>query len=118
MKTCRKCLETLDDSFFRKEKRVKDGLGSWCKPCTRKYNLVKRYGEGAVDHYEKTAYTQDGRCAICDAYPNKIRLALDHCHKSNKLRGLLCGACNTALERIESVEDFALKALKYLKEHE
>jgi hypothetical protein len=47
---------------------------------------------------------QDNRCAICRKpetskhQSGTIRkLAVDHCHETGKLRGLLCTKCNTGL---------------------
>jgi hypothetical protein len=60
---------------------------------------------------------QGGVCAICSAPPKdekKLRLAVDHCHKSDRNRGLLCTMCNHALERIENDPDWGNKALNYL----
>lgn len=59
---------------------------------------------------------QNGCCAICGKHQNqfKKRLALDHNHKSLKLRGLLCFYCN---KRVVGRLDYptALKVLNYLK---
>lgn len=38
-----------------------------------------------------------GYCAICGRKPERKQLALDHCHETGKLRGLLCVQCNTGL---------------------
>ena len=40
---------------------------------------------------------QDGRCAICMNKSVTIRLAVDHSHSNNRVRGLLCRRCNRAL---------------------
>ena len=43
---------------------------------------------------------RNGRCWICGEKPK--RLFIDHCHKTNKVRGCLCPSCNTFLGRIEA----------------
>lgn len=37
---------------------------------------------------------QNYNCAICAC---KKYLVIDHCHRTGKVRGLLCKKCNTAL---------------------
>lgn len=42
---------------------------------------------------------QSGACAICGTSEKKLKtkLSIDHCHKTNRVRGLLCGDCNRAI---------------------
>lgn len=37
---------------------------------------------------------QGGRCSIC---AELVNLVIDHCHTTNRVRGLICGRCNTTL---------------------
>lgn len=55
-------------------------------------------------------------CAICGSAPKgKKVLALDHCHDSGELRGLLCFACNVGLGFFrDNIKNLA-SAIKYLK---
>lgn len=65
--------------------------------------------------YEKMLIEQEGKCKICGR-GNKTssrRLAIDHCHKTGEIRGLLCGACNTKLGWHEK---FIEQILQYLKD--
>ena len=60
----------------------------------------------------------DGKCAICRKPPGgrkEKKLALDHCHKSMKLRGLLCTSCNTGLGAFHDDPDLMQRAIEYLK---
>jgi hypothetical protein len=41
---------------------------------------------------------QGNKCALCDVFPT----AVDHCHTTGKVRGLLCHCCNMVLARVES----------------
>lgn len=69
----------------------------------REGELRRRYGIGVAD-YASLLDAQDGVCAICGQPPTKSYLALDidHCHKTGKVRGLLCRRCNVRLSYIES----------------
>jgi Recombination endonuclease VII len=49
------------------------------------------------DKYERILAYQHGRCAGCGRPPGPIRLAVDHCHKTGRIRGLLCWLCNRAI---------------------
>lgn len=54
---------------------------------------------------------QGGRCAICK---NERPLNLDHDHKTNKVRGLLCQQCNTALGMLNDSPVLFQRAIDYL----
>lgn len=57
------------------------------------YNL-KRGFNLSVEDYNDMKKSQDDACKICG---RKVKLAVDHCHTTNKVRGLLCITCNTHL---------------------
>ncbi len=57
---------------------------------------------------------QNGVCAIC-GNPPKIKLHVDHCHNTNKIRGLLCSPCNMSLGLLKDSVEFLGKAMEYLK---
>jgi len=40
---------------------------------------------------------------------------MDHCHKTNKIRGLLCGKCNSAIGFFDDDTELLEKAIDYLK---
>lgn len=43
---------------------------------------------------EVLARWQAGRCAVCGGALG-VQPIVDHCHRTNRVRGLLCGSCNT-----------------------
>ncbi|UFQ16394.1 MULTISPECIES: endonuclease VII domain-containing protein [Streptomyces] len=53
------------------------------------------YGLGPGE-YDELFRHQGGKCAICGG-TRKQRLSVDHCHKTNLVRGLLCRMCNGRL---------------------
>lgn len=67
----------------------------------RSMNLRYFYGISSAQ-YEQMLRRQRGVCAACrqpEVARNqfgKVRLAVDHCHETGKIRGLLCMACNRA----------------------
>ena len=65
--------------------------------------------------YNAMWLAQDGKCAICRLVCIKS-LAVDHCHKTGKIRGLLCMRCNTALGMFKDDPSLLLRAIEYLKQ--
>lgn len=53
----------------------------------------------SLDQYNKMFFEQDGRCLGCGKSQDHFqrRLAVDHDHKTGKVRGLLCTKCNRAV---------------------
>lgn len=72
--------------------------------------------------FETMFNEQGGRCAICATIINKTGIrgqwntaAVDHCHKTKKIRGLLCNHCNLAIGYLKDSPEIAEAALIYLK---
>lgn len=81
------------------------------KHLQRKFNLT-------AEQYDTMSKTQGGVCAICqDKCETGMNLAVDHCHTTGKIRGLLCKNCNTAIGLFKEDTDNMLKAIKYIKSH-
>lgn len=64
--------------------------------------------------YDSLLKSQGGRCAICGGLNDSRRLAIDHCHNTGKIRGLLCRACNTGLGSFRDDPHLMLSAIAYL----
>ena len=73
---------------------------------------LKSYGLTPVD-YARLLRRQKGVCAICSR-PSKIKLAVDHCHSSRRVRGLLCGSCNRGIGLLQDNPNILIMAAKYL----
>jgi endogenous inhibitor of DNA gyrase (YacG/DUF329 family) len=88
-----------------KEFQPASGSQVYCSyDCRLDHRPLKKHGVSA-DEYNRIFALQAGRCALCgkDYYgwnsSTTRPLAIDHCHETGKVRGLLCGDCNTALGR-------------------
>lgn len=57
---------------------------------------------------------QLGLCAICHK-PEDIKLAVDHCHDTGKIRGLLCKRCNMGIGLLGDSPEITLNATLYLQ---
>ncbi len=64
-----------------------------------------------VDEYEARLVEQKGVCAVCTGR----RLAVDHCHATGKVRGLLCWHCNSGIGKLGDNAEGLLRALAYLR---
>jgi hypothetical protein len=70
-------------------------------------------------HYQAMLESQDSKCAICGVPANELRkkLAVDHCHTTNKVRALLCHNCNVGLGNFKHNTKILTKAIDYIYEH-
>jgi hypothetical protein len=73
--------------------------------------------------YERRVIEQKGLCAIC-GQPEKAvlsgkvkNLAVDHCHETDTVRGLLCCSCNRGIGMFRDNSDLLLAAADYLQRH-
>lgn len=78
----------------------------------KKYGLTIAERDAMLD-------LQGGKCAICGGGPNgrNNRLHVDHCHSSNRIRGLLCHNCNTLLGLAADDSSRLEAAAAYLRKH-
>lgn len=86
-------------------------------------NLQRKYGI-TIDDYNRMLQAQNGKCGICGREETRklkdgrdTRLSVDHCHKTNKVRGLLCFACNSTLGKYDDKIEFIRAMIDYLNKH-
>jgi Recombination endonuclease VII len=81
----------------------------------RKVNRKTRHGLTEEQYNDLLAY-QDNKCAICLRPPKeKRRMAVDHCHSSDRVRGILCQYCNLALGQMQDDTTRLRRAIDYLE---
>jgi len=142
-KSCTLCKLEKHKSDFSKNKKHPDGLSYWCRNCNaqqsktwrlnnpekkvkanKQKGLKSRYGL-SIDQYNQLLIAQNYKCAICNkpetakhSDKNSIKaLAVDHCHATGKIRGLLCDACNRAEGFLRGSPKLARKLAEYLELH-
>lgn len=81
----------------------------------RKWVRLKSAYGLSKEEYLELLDRQKGGCAICKTKPGSKLLAVDHCHRSGKVRGLLCSNCNTGLGLLGDSKRLLAKALSYLR---
>ena len=132
MKTCNRCKKDKKLEDFFKSKKTKSGYKTTCKICekqgaTNKYSseyfknkdLIRKYNI-TLDEYKVMLKQQKHSCKICGVHEKHCdrSLAVDHCHETNNVRGLLCAKCNIGLGYFRDRQEFLLKAVEYLDEYE
>lgn len=90
---------------------------------TRSYKrqfTVRKYGI-THEQYLILLKQQNGKCGMCHQFETTKNpsgetrdLNIDHCHKTNRVRGLLCRNCNVALGLIKDDTQLLRRAIKYL----
>jgi len=101
---CRAYLKTKD---AKKNARVRK----------KRYILKCRYGL-TIEQWNDIFEEQKGICPICLLHMDecvKKELHVDHCHKTGKVRGLLCSTCNKALGLFHDDFEMLERAIVYLK---
>lgn len=134
-KVCSRCKQEKVLDLFPTNKRVKSGYDTICKACKAKQDKelhakrgttdgdrdrrFKRVFGITLDQYNQMLHDQDYKCAVCGKteQENKKRLAVDHCHKTNKVRKLLCHHCNCALGMVDDDIDKLAGLISYLLEN-
>ena len=84
----------------------------------KKYRLRRKFGL-TPEQYEQMLNVQESKCGICGKHQKefKIALAVDHDHKTNEIRGLLCSKCNRLLGDSNDNSETLLNAIQYLNKH-
>lgn len=130
-KQCKLCHKTRKLIYFPKSKSSLTGYYSYCYDCKRGINrqqdekrklsasrkewsrkayLKRTYGMTSTE-YDSLKKAQNGGCAICASV---VKLAVDHDHKTGKIRGLLCHNCNRGLGMFYDNTSSLREAIKYL----
>lgn len=86
-------------------------------PDSRRNTMLKNQRGITLNDYQIMFQAQEGKCAICktDQKDMKKALNVDHCHKTGKIRGLLCGKCNQALGLLQDKVEVIETAASYLR---
>ena len=90
-------------------------LSSQCLICQQKSRRQRDYNLSPED-FENLLVKQNYMCAIESCTDTK--LYIDHCHKTNMIRGLLCNKHNTGLGVFGDTAEGMKKGLAYLEEFE
>lgn len=109
---CEGCNKNRQERFFSSS-RAKNCITCLKKSRSKSSHATRvqaTYGLGPGE-YDDLFQAQGRVCAIC-RQPRSQRLSVDHCHRTNLVRGLLCRRCNgrlltAALDRPEILRSAA-----------
>jgi len=85
----------------------------------RNRRLIVSYGI-TIERYEEMLAEQGAKCAACGSTSTGSKhdvFHVDHCHKTGKVRALLCAGCNVALGAVNDDASRMLALVKYLRRH-
>lgn len=105
-KNCEHCGE----AFLKTSRNAR-----WCSACVpdrSARSIMQRYGL-SIDEHKSLVQKVNGICPICQRRPASV---VDHCHKTNTVRGAICQRCNNVLAYLEERNVLA-RALQYLEVH-
>ena len=137
MKTCTKCGQTQENTEFyltkakRKDGSFREFRRSQCRACEtkRKRKQEKRTKEerrdqdlkrkyGLTSELVETILATQGGCGICSTKKPGGRYAtwnVDHCHKTGKVRGILCWNCNVGIGKLKDDTNLLRRAIRWLE---
>lgn len=129
-RTCTRCGKTKPATAFHRTRHRRRSRCAQCisetrppsnrpKPTpeeNRRYQMAK-YGI-TQDQYEQMEEAQGKVCAICQQpQAGRLRLAVDHCHETGRVRALLCATCNGGLglyeQHLKRPKDYAGYLARY-----
>lgn len=124
-KRCGKCKEIKSTRAFARNKSRKAGIHNECKECQATYNRIwfarKNYGISDAHARRIVDLIRSGEafCEICgeNLILSKTGYSIDHCHMTNKVRGLLCRNCNNGLGHFKDDLYSLEKAQQYLRKY-
>lgn len=133
-KFCTKCNDVKPvKEFSGFDKRGGTNCNPFCTKCRRSYinlryksdidkshyrSIKRNYGITNLE-YDLLVSHKNNSCYICGKpkEDNGYKLSVDHCHKTNKIRGLTCGACNSMLGYAKDNKEILQNAIKYLEDN-
>jgi hypothetical protein len=130
IRRCSRCTIVKPLKEFTKNKGLPLDHSYCCKPCSleyRKWGRIKRRFGLNKEQYQTLVERQNDVCALCGQKERIKRsqhhfgpnyLAVDHDHKTGKVRGLLCNQCNIGLGNFKENIQVLRKAAEYLEGHQ
>lgn len=135
---CRDCIKSENQSYYQKNSTtVKSKAVAWRAKNSARYSeymkarykadkgrfkdkILQRVYGITMEDYNFMLHQQGFVCACCFSKDSGYKsgcFGVDHCHKTGKVRDLLCSRCNLTIGMIEDNPHLALMMASYLFEH-
>ena len=110
----REAKQRYSQTHDRREYHQQHNQKAEVKARKRDEYLRRTYGITLVEEQAMIAQ-QNGLCACCGGPPTDHRgLVVDHCHRSGKIRGMLCDRCNRALGVVDDDPALLRKLISFV----
>lgn len=111
---CLECSRSRDKERYQKYTSIRRESAKWA-------GLKMRLGI-TKEQFFRLYDEQNEKCAICMVGlvilgGSRTRACVDHCHRTKKVRGLLCATCNQGIGLLKDSPDVLLSAAQYLRRH-
>ncbi len=126
-KVCPGCNEDKPmDQYYPQPNRA-DGYRVYCIPCNsaqnERHRFKRQYGL-TLELYHIILEEQNNKCACCgtpiykrtESPSKKLTAHVDHDHETGRVRGLLCGTCNSGIGHLGDNQEGIERALEYVKQ--
>ncbi|WP_113701922.1 endonuclease VII domain-containing protein [Nonomuraea lactucae] len=95
---CRDCMNAAKRAWYQRNREVVADYQRKYEKRTGRRASLKKYGLRPQD-FDALVEAQNGVCAACNEpqAQHASYLDVDHCHKTGRVRGLLCRRCNKTI---------------------
>lgn len=95
---------------------------TYCPIRKKSYDLGRKYNL-TLQEFERLFLKQKGKCKTCQKRIKKFSTSkkkqdgavVDHCHRTGRIRGLLCHTCNRAIGLLNDDIKLVARIIRYLK---
>jgi hypothetical protein len=102
------------NAYHREWHKVRKGRPDY--NVKRKEAMLRRKYGISFEQYIQMLANQANRCAICKRdFDDDLKICVDHCHSTRKVRMLLCDACNKGIGTFSENPQWLRQAAEYLE---
>ena len=119
---CKTCYTERQNAYYRKyrEKIKASPRRQFMASLWQSRSSAKCKGHASCNATAReleAAFT--GKCHVCQVpeIECRVRLCMDHCHKTGRFRGWLCENCNKAAGHLKESAEIAHKLIEYLEQN-